>query len=108
VYPAVTFRDIEAALMFMSVAFGMSIRRPPVRPRGEQVVARNHAQHSAAAPRRTTAIPAGQGIVPKRIRAVRRRGKVTSALAPGPELVDRQHWAAAISMPWLSARCGRK
>jgi DNA-binding transcriptional ArsR family regulator len=42
------------------------------------------------------------------IRAVRGRGKVTSALASGPELVDRQHWAAAISMPWLSARCGRK
>jgi DNA-binding transcriptional ArsR family regulator len=33
---------------------------------------------------------------------------VTSALASGPELVDRQHWAAALSMPWLSARCGRK
>jgi len=24
VYPAVTFRDVEVALMFMSVAFGMS------------------------------------------------------------------------------------
>jgi DNA-binding transcriptional ArsR family regulator len=29
-------------------------------------------------------------------------------LASGPKLVDRQHWAAAISMPWLSARCGRE
>jgi DNA-binding transcriptional ArsR family regulator len=35
-------------------------------------------------------------------RAVRRH------LPSGPELVDRQHWAAASSMPWLSARCGRK
>jgi hypothetical protein len=25
VYPAVTFRDVEAVLMFMSAAFGMSI-----------------------------------------------------------------------------------
>jgi hypothetical protein len=25
VYPAVTFRDVAAALMFMSAAFGMSI-----------------------------------------------------------------------------------
>ena len=25
VYPAMTFRDVEATLMFMSVAFGMSI-----------------------------------------------------------------------------------
>jgi hypothetical protein len=26
----------------------------------------------------------------------------------GSKLVDRQHWAAGSSMPWLSARCGRK
>ena len=35
------------------------------------------------------------------VRAVRRRGRSHRHLALGPKLVDRQHWAAALSMPWL-------